>query len=132
DGTRVLLMPLCFLSLFTAALLPRTTFLDKFTYPAGAVLVVLTLTLQPDHSALMMEYVNARKNAHAVVDTVASWAEAAGDEAVMIIPEPSPSGGRRILDPGAALIMAVNTRWLADHENATWTSVADNDSGRFG
>lgn len=108
DGTRVLLLALCMQALLFCSLFPAEG--PPEAAPAGrlgaAVLLAATLLLQPLNLATLSEFQAAGFRNAGVLRAVAADYEGTSN-AVFVVPEPPRSAPRRILDPGAAFLMAM-------------------------
>jgi hypothetical protein len=112
DGCRVLFLPLGFLALFFCGVLFHRSMASWRKGAALLVVMVLALSFQPDHLAIVGQMIAARAPADSVRVAAQEILEGLPAEAILVVPEPVPTGPRRILDPGAALMMALQRDWL--------------------
>lgn len=110
DGGRVLLLPLCFQALLLPALARRGAW--WWDLPATLLAAFVALTLQPDNWKIVRAFQLAAAENQQVIDDAWALLESTPENGVFISPEPPRSARRRLLDPGAALQMALLTRWL--------------------
>lgn len=109
DGTRALLLPLCFQVLALAGLVRGTG--RPQTIAWAFPMALLSASLQADNLRILDQFAgSARENAEVIARAREVLAELP-DGAVLVAPEPPPSQARRILDPGLALIMALLVDW---------------------
>jgi hypothetical protein len=127
DGGRVLMLPLCFQVLFIAALFRRGMLSAP---PAAAVAMLTALLLQNDNLRMLDQFLAAREPNATVIEEAWQALATAPDGAVLVAPEPPRQHPRRLLDPGAALIMALQTRWLEQPRSAS-EDLADARTPRF-
>lgn len=131
DGTRVLLLPLCFQTLLFLTFFLHGGAWAVWRWIGGFLALVIALTLQPANLGMIAGMLSARRANDRVVSEAVSALHAATPGTVFIVPEGRPTHARRILDPGAALIMALQTRWLQDGGTGT-ESVISPDVPRVG
>ena len=111
DGCRVLFLPLGFLALFFCSALFHGSVAVWVKGGALLLVSVVALSLQPDHLSIVSQMIAARERSDSVTATAHEILEQLPDESILVVPEPVQTSARRILDPGTALMMAIQRDW---------------------
>lgn len=136
DGSRVLVLPMGFLAMGVAVLLPRQVSTRRTRVLLLGALVFLG-SLMPMQASIWHQFITAREPNARLIAEAAEWLDGiatslpADGRAGIVVPEPPRSEPRRILDPGLAMIMALETHWLRTPGSAA-SSFEDPPGGRFG
>lgn len=125
DGTRVLLLPLAFQTLFVAALL-------RGTCGIPIILLLLVLSWVPDSIRTIQQFIDARKDNNRIIEEIYAGAHALPSEANLILTDPPRSRYRRILDPGIAPIFALQSLTLYRKPDAETKVVFEPAEGMLG
>lgn len=135
DGSRVLVLPLGFLAMALAGLFPpwRGGVLEgkKLVF----VGIIGSIALLPAQIGIWRSFIVAKgpneymiNQGNGILDEVASLA--ATTTVTLVVPEPPRSQPRRILDPGLALLPALEREWLLERDHTTRTDW-NMEMGRF-
>ncbi len=111
DGARVLLVPLSFATVGVTAALwrrDRQRWMDKTRM---GLLVILALTFQPANAAITWDFLTAAKPNRQALAQARQWVKDAPPAVPVVLKESPLDRHRRILHPGASLLMATQTWW---------------------
>lgn len=111
DGTRVLLVPLSFGVAGIVAVLWHDSRRRSLDMAKVAFLAALAISFQPVNAAIKWDFLSAAKPNREALAQAREWIEEAPPGVPLVLKEAPLERHRRILHPGASLLMAAQTWW---------------------
>ncbi len=131
DGTRVLVLGLGFQALFFMAFFLSPSFPRWLRSPAAFFGILIGFSWQPDNLGITRQYIQAWPRNRQTVETAWEWIDTAPSGSTFIFPGSLELSRRRILNPGEALVMAMQARWM-QHPEASTADITNLAERRFG